>query len=226
MRTSSRVTWSAKGCYVELANNELESVAIRNTHTIEIDQFVPRNEIDELYWNIPYYVAPEGEVGPQAFAVIREAIRKQGMVALGHVVFTTREHVIAIEPRGKGMLSVMLCYPYEIRKEADYFGDIPDEKVPKDMLDLAVHIVETEAGHFEPEKFEDRYERALKELIKKKRRGEKIEKPKGRSAAQVINLMEALRQSAAAAALAVTLGVPPPITSERVQLGQTRGPAR
>jgi DNA end-binding protein Ku len=120
------------------------------------------------------------------------------MVALGHVEFATREHVIAVEPRGKGMLSATLRYPYEIRKEADYFGDIPDEKIPKHMLDLAVHIVETKAGHFEPEKFEDHYESALKELIKKKQRGEKIEKPKQRPRAQVINLMDALRQSAAA----------------------------
>ena len=187
-----------KGRYVEITDDELETVAIESTHTIEVGQFVPRSEIDELYWNIPYYIAPEGEVGRQAFAVIREAIKKKGMVALGHVVFTTREHVIAIEPRGKGMLGVTLRYSYEIRKEADYFGDIPDEKVSRDMVDLAIHIVETKAGHFEPEKFEDHYENALKELIKKKQRGEKIEKPKERPPAQIVNLMDALRQSAAA----------------------------
>jgi DNA end-binding protein Ku len=187
-----------KGRYIEITDDELKAVAIGSTHTIEVDQFVPRSEIDELYWSIPYYIAPEGEAGRQAFAVIREAIKKKGMVAIGHVVFTTREHVIAIEPRGKGMLGVTLRYAYEIRKEADYFGDIPDEKVPKDMVDLAVHIVETKAGHFEPEKFEDHYENALKELIKKKQRGEKIEKPKERPPAQVINLMDALRQSATA----------------------------
>src|ERR1700704_4728547 len=192
-----------KGRYVEITDDELESVASGSTHTIEIDQFVPRSEIDELYWNIPYYIAPEGEIGRQAFAVIREAIKKEGMVALGRVVFTTREHVIAVEPRGKGMLGVTLRYPHEIWNEADYFSDIPDEKVPKDMLDLAVHIVETKAGHFEPEKFADHYENALKELIKKKQRGEKIEKPKERPPARVINLMEALRQSATAERSAV-----------------------
>src|SRR3979411_1400489 len=192
-----------KDRYVEITDDELESVAIGSRHTIEIDQFVPRNEIDELYWNIPYYIAPEGEIGRQAFAVIREAIKKEGMVALGHVVFTTREHVIAIEPSGKGMLGATLRYPYEIRKEADYFGDIPDERVPKDMLDLAAHVIETKAGHFEPEKFEDHYENALKQLIKKKQRGEKIEKPKERPPAQVINLMEALKRSATAERSAV-----------------------
>jgi DNA end-binding protein Ku len=171
---------------------------IGSTHTIEIDEFVPRSEIDELYWNIPCYIAPEGEVGRQAFAVIREAIKTEGMMALGHVVFTTREHVIAIESRGKGLLGVTLRYPHEIRKETDYFADIPDEKVPKDMLDFAVRIVETKAGHFVPEKFEDDYENALRELIKKKQRGEKVETPKEHQRAQVINLMDALRLSAAA----------------------------
>jgi DNA end-binding protein Ku len=187
-----------KGRFVEITDDELETVAIGSTHTIDINRFVPRNEIDELYLNVPYYIAPEGEVGRQAFAVIREAIKKKGMVALGYVVFTTREHVIAVEPRGKGMLGVTLRYPYEIRKEADYFGDIRDEKVPKDMLDLAVHIVESKAGRFEPDKFEDHYENALKELIKKKQRGEKLEKPKERPPGQVINLMDALRRSATA----------------------------
>ncbi|MEA2965992.1 MAG: end-binding protein Ku [Alphaproteobacteria bacterium] len=187
-----------RGRYVEITDDELEAVAIESTHTIKIDQFVPKSEIDEIYWNIPYYIAPEGEVGQQAFAVIREAIKKKDMVALGHVVLTTREHVIAVEPRGKGMLGVTLRYPYEIRKAADYFDEIPDGKVPEDMLDLAVQIIETNAGHFAPEKFEDRYETALKELIKKKQRGEKIEKPKERPRAPVVNLMDALRQSAAA----------------------------
>jgi DNA end-binding protein Ku len=156
---------------------------------------VPKREIDELYLNSPYYLAPDGEVGQQAFAVIREAIRKEGMVALGRVVFTSREHVIALEPRGKGLLGITLRYPYEVRKEGEYFEDIPDEKIPKDMLELASHIVETKSGHFEPEKFADQYEDALKELLKKKQAGEKIEAPKERAPAKVINLMDALRRS-------------------------------
>jgi len=138
---------------------------------------------------------PRARIGQQAFAVIRKAIRKEGMVALGRVVFTSREHVIALEPRGKGLLGITLRYPYEVRKEGEYFEDIPDEKIPKDMLDLASHIVETKSGHFEPEKFEDQYEDALKELLKKKQAGEKIEAPKERAPAKVINLMDALRRS-------------------------------
>jgi DNA end-binding protein Ku len=184
-----------KGQYIELEPDELEAISIESTRTIEIDEFVPKKEIDELYVNNPYYIAPDGKVGQQAFAVIREAIRKEGMVALGRVVFTSREHIIGLEPRGKGLVGVTLRYPYEVRKEEDYFDDIPDEKIPKDMLDLATHIVQTKSGHFEPGKFEDRYEEALKELLKKKRAGETIEAPEERASAKVINLMDALRQS-------------------------------
>jgi DNA end-binding protein Ku len=184
-----------KGQYIEIEPEELEAIAIESKRTIEIDEFVPKKEIDELYLNSPYYLVPDGEVGQQAFAVIREAIRKEGMVALGRVVFTSREHMIALEPRGKGLLGITLRYPYEVRKEEEYFEDIPDEKIPKDMLELASHIVETKSGHFKPEEFEDHYEDALKELLKKKQAGEKIEAPKERPPAKVINLMDALRRS-------------------------------
>jgi len=185
----------SKGEYVELEPEELEAVAIESKRMIEIDTFVPRDEIDDLYLNNPYYVVPDGEVGQQAFAVIREAIRKEGMVALGKVVFTSREHVMLLEPRGKGLVGVTLRFPYEVRKEEDYFDDVADEKVPKDMLELATHIVETKKSHFQPEKFDDRYEEALKDLLDKKQHGKKIERPTERAPAKVINLMDALRRS-------------------------------
>jgi DNA end-binding protein Ku len=156
---------------------------------------VPKKEVDELYLNSPYYIVPDGEVGQQAFAVIREAIRKEGMVALGRVVFTSRAHVIALEPRGKGLLGITLRYSYEVRKEDEYFDDIEDEKVPKDMMELASHIVETKSGHFMPEEFEDHNEDALKELLKKKQSGKPIERPERREPAKVISLMDALRRS-------------------------------
>src|SRR5437868_8115734 len=184
-----------KGEYIELEPEELEAVAIESTRTLDIDEFVPKKEIDEIYLNNPYYIVPDGEVGQQAFAVIREAIRKEGMVALGRVVFTSREHVIALEPRGKGLLGITLRYPYEVRKEDEYFEDIPNEKIPKDMLELASHIVETKSGHFEPQQFKDQYEDALKDLLRRKQKGEKIERPKERAPSNVINLMDALRQS-------------------------------
>ncbi len=139
-----------KGQYIELQPEELEAVAIESKRTIKIDKFVPRDEIDEIFFNSPYYIVPDGEVGAQAFAVIREAIKKEGMVALGKVVFTSREHIIALEPRGKGLMGVTLRYPYEVRRETDYFDDIPDEKIPKDMLDLAGHIVEFEGRALRP----------------------------------------------------------------------------
>src|SRR6266511_3684424 len=184
-----------KGEYLELDPEELEAIAIESKRTIEIDEFVPQKEIDELYLNNPYYIVPDGEVGQQAFAVIREAINKEGMVAIGKVVFTSREHIIALEPRGKGMMGITLRYPYEVRDEKEYFDDIPDEKVPKDMLDLAHHVVERKSGHFAPQRFEDEYENALKELLEKKQSGQPIERPERPEPARVINLMDALRRS-------------------------------
>jgi DNA end-binding protein Ku len=185
----------AKGQYIELAPEELEAVAIDSKRTIDIDEFVPKSQIDELYIRDPYFIAPDGEVGQQAFAVIREAIRKEGMVAIGKVVFTSREHIIALEARDKGMLGVTLRYPYEVRKQEEYFAEIKEEKVPKDTLDLALHIVNTKRAEFNPEAFEDQYEDALKTLIEKKVKGEKIEPAKERPAPAVVNLMDALRAS-------------------------------
>ncbi len=188
----------SKGEYIELDPEELDAIALDSKRVIDIDEFVPRTEIDDLYFNNPYYITPDGEVGRQAFAVIREAIKQEGMVAIGTVMFTSREHIIALEARGKGMLGVTLRYPYELRKEAEYFDEIPDEKVPKDMLELASHIVETKAAHFEPERFEDHYENALTELLKRKQSGKKVARVTGREPPKIINLMDALRRSAKA----------------------------
>jgi DNA end-binding protein Ku len=185
----------SKGEYVPVEPEELEAVAIESKRVIEIDEFVPRKEIDELYFANPYYIVPDGEAGAQAYAVIREAIEQANMMALGRVVFTSREHIIALEARGKGIMGVTLRYPYEVRDEKDYFGDIPGERVTKDMLELASHIIKTKRGHFHPDRFEDQYEDALKELIRKKDKGEKIEAPAEREESNVINLMDALRRS-------------------------------
>src|ERR1700749_367678 len=164
----------AKGEYIELDPEELEAVAIESRRTIEIDEFVPKTEIDDIYMRDPYYIVPDGEVGQQAFAVIREAIRKEGMVALGKVVFTSREHIIALEARGKGMMGITLRYPYEVRKEDEYFETIEDEKAPKAMLERDMHIVDAKRGKLEPLKFADEDEEALQDLLKKKQKGEKI----------------------------------------------------
>jgi DNA end-binding protein Ku len=139
-----------KGQYIEINPEELEAIALGSKRTTEIDEFVPKDQIDELYLNNPCYIVPDGEVGAEAFAVIREAITKKGMVAIGKVVFTSREHIIALEARGKGMLGITLRYPYEVRNEMEYFDDIPEPKITKDMLDVATHIVETKTGEFDP----------------------------------------------------------------------------
>src|SRR5499427_5811001 len=185
----------AKGQYIEVDDDELETIALESTRTIEIDKFVPKSEIDELYNIRPYYITPDGKVGQDAFVVIRDIIEKMNMVAIGRVVLTSREHIIALQPRGKGLMGMLFRYPYEVRNEEEYFDDISNVKISKDMMDLARHIVETKSGHFKPEKFEDHYEVALKELIEKKSKGLKIEAPKEQASAEVINLMDALRRS-------------------------------
>ena len=186
-----------KDRYLEVTKDELENIALESTRTIEIDEFVPRSEIDDLYLVRPYYIVPDGKVGHDAFAVIRETIRPLNKVALARVVLTNREHVIALEARDKGLVGMLLRYPYEVRDAAEYFDDIQDVKITKDMLDLAKHIVEQKSGHFEPARFEDHYETALAELLAKKQKGLPIEAVKRPAPGNVVNLMDALRQSLA-----------------------------
>ncbi|MGC2024805.1 Ku protein, partial [Bradyrhizobium sp.] len=184
-----------KETFVEVSNEELEEVALESTRTIDIDEFVEKSEIDPRYLIRPYYLRPDGKIGHDAFAVIRETIREMGKVAIGRVVLTNREHIIALEPLDKGLVGTLLRYPYEVRSEDEYFDEIQDVKVTKDMLDLAKHIVNQKSGHFEPGKFEDQYETALIDLINQKRAGKPItpkERPRGEN---VIDLMVALKRS-------------------------------
>ena len=136
-----------KGEYIEIEKDELEAVQIESNHTIDIDSFVPRDEIDKRYLNHPYYIAPDGKAGVEAFAVIRDAMKDQDRVALARIVLTNREHVIAIEPLGKGLLGTTLRYPYELRDEGEYFDDIKSPKISQDMIELAGHILKTKAAH-------------------------------------------------------------------------------
>lgn len=185
-----------KGQYILLDEDELDNVALESTHTIDIDEFVPMSEIDRIYLDESYYLVPQDDVAQEAFAVIREAMRKEDLAGLARVVVYRRERLLLLRPRGKGLLATTLRYKNEVRDEADYFDDIPDTKVPADMLKLATHILETKKGKFDPSKFEDRYETALMDLIKAKRAGKKpvaISEPKP---SNVINLMDALRRSA------------------------------
>src|ERR1700759_3705849 len=189
-----------KQTFIEISKEELDELALESTRTIDIDEFVQREEIDPRYIIRPYYLRPDGKVGHGAFAVIRETIREMNMVAIGRVVLTNREHIIALEPLDKGLMGTLLRYPYEVRSEDEYFDEIQDVKVTKDMLDLAQHIVNQKSGRFEPEKFEDHYETALVDLINSKRAGKPItpkERPRGEN---VVDLMEALRKSVGGAA--------------------------
>ncbi|MCK1717409.1 Ku protein [Bradyrhizobium sp. 141] len=184
--------------YIEVTKDELDDIALDSTHTIDIDEFVPKADIDNRYLIRPYYLVPDGKVGHDAYAVIRETIRSMDKVAIGRVVLTNREHIIALEPLESGLMGTLLRYPYEVRSEQEYFDDIQDVKLTKDMLDLAKHIVEKKSGAFEPELFEDHYETALIDLINKKRSGMPIAaKATPKSGGNVINLMDALKKSIA-----------------------------
>ncbi|SDF00260.1 DNA end-binding protein Ku [Bradyrhizobium brasilense] len=184
-----------KGQYIEVSKEELEEIALESTRTIEIDEFVDKADIDPRYLIRPYYIRPDGKVGHDAFAVIRETIREMNKVAIGRVVLTNREHIIALEPMDKGLVGTLLRYPYEVRSEQEYFDEIEDVKVTKDMLDLAKHIVNQKAGRFDPDKFEDHYETALIDLINQKRAGKPITPKERPASTNVVDLMEALRRS-------------------------------
>ncbi len=181
--------------YIEVTPDEIEAILPESGHTIEIDQFVPKQEIDDLYLMRPYYIVPDGKVGHDAYAVIRDTIKAMDKVALARLVLTNREHVIALQPRGKGLVGILLRYPYEVRDEHDYFDDIQDVKVTREMLDLARHIVESKSAHFAPEDFKDEYESALIDLINRKNAGQPMPKAKPRQEGNVISLMDALRRS-------------------------------
>jgi DNA end-binding protein Ku len=206
--------------FVEVTKEELENVALESTRTIEIDEFVDRTEIDPRYLIRPYYLRPDGKVGHDAFAVIRETIREMNKVAIGRLMLTNREHIIALEPMDKGLMGTLLRYPYEVRDPAEYFDEIQDVKVTKDMLDLARHIVEQKSGSFEPDKFEDQYETALVGLINQKQAGKPItpkERPRGEN---VVDLMDALRKSVGGAAAASPASKKPAKKAKKATAGQ------
>jgi DNA end-binding protein Ku len=185
-----------KGQYVLVEEDELDNVALESTHTIDIEQFVPMSEVDRIYLDESFYLVPQDEMAQEAFAVIREAMRKEDLVGLARVVIYRREHLLLLAPRGKGLMATALRYKTEVRNENTYFDDIKAIKVPADMLKLAVQILESKKGHFDPAKFEDRYESALMALIKAKRAGKAPPVVSEERPSNVINLMDALRKSA------------------------------
>ena len=189
----------AKGEFILVDDEELDAVAIESTHTIEIGSFVPREQIDERYLDSPYYITPNDPVGQDAFAVIREAMRGKGMVALARIVLAKRERVIMLQPWEKGLMGTTLRYPYEIRDAREYFDDIPDLKIAPDMLKLAEHILKTKEGDFNPSEFVDHYEQAVVDMLKTKQAGLPARREESASRPpNVINLMDALKRSIAA----------------------------
>ena len=189
----------AKNEYVTVEEDEIASVAIESTHTIDIETFVPRSEIDAAYLDTPYYLAPNGKMGEEAFAVIREAMREKDVVGIGRVVLYRRERPILLEPRGKGLVATTLRYAYEVRDDSDYFEDIDDVEVPEEMLDLATHIIGRKLDHFDPKRFEDRYQNALLEIIRAKQQHRPVTtSAPAPKTGNVVSLMDALRKSIAA----------------------------
>jgi DNA end-binding protein Ku len=185
-----------KDHYVVVTEDEIDSVRLESTRTIDIDRFVDEKEIDRLYWNDPYFLVPDGKMAVEAYTVIREAMRKSGRIALGRVVMHTRERLLAIEPRDNGLIAYSLRTHDEVRSPEEAFEDIPNQKADPKMVEIAAKIIEQQEGPFEPEKFNDRYEDALRALIKQKEKGAgrkvTVEEPQG---GEVIDLMEALRKS-------------------------------
>lgn len=185
-----------KGRYVEIEESELKAIQVESTHTIDIDSFVPKADIDERYREKPYYLAPDGDTGADAFAVIRDAMKGKERVAIARIVMANREHVLAIEPMAEGMLATTLRYPYEVRDASDYFSDIAKPRITREMVSLAEHILATKEGKFDPSKFNDEYETALKAMVRRKAAGEAIEAPEAPAQKHnVVNLMDALKRS-------------------------------
>jgi len=185
----------AKGEYILLSDDEIRSVRLESTKTIAIERFVPESDIDRLYWDNPYYLAPDGKMAQEPFAVIREAMERSGRIALGRIVLATRERILALEPRGKGIIAWSIRSADEVRKDTDVFDPIADVKPDPAMIAIAEKIIEQQEGTFDPGQFVDRYEEALKALIADKRKGHKPVAAAEPDDTNVVDLMSALRAS-------------------------------
>jgi DNA end-binding protein Ku len=183
-----------KNRYITITDEDLDAIQVESARVIDIERFVDRAEIDQIYWDSPYYLEPDGPMATEAFAVIREAMRREDVVGLGRVVISSRERAVAIEPRDKGMLVTTLRDAREVKPASAIFEGIPEAEVNEDMLSLAETIIARKRGPFDPALFEDRYQTALRNLVEAKVRGEK---PAAASIAEpkVIDLMAALKRS-------------------------------
>ena len=184
-----------KGRYVVVTDEEIKNVRLETTRTLDIERFVDDEDIDRLYWNDPYFLAPDGDMAVEAFSVIREAMKKAGKVALGRLVMHQRERLMALEPRDKGILAYTLRNRNEVRQAEEIFAHIKDVKPPPQMVEIATKIIDQLEGPFDPSLFNDRYEDALRDLIKEKQKGHTVKAPEEPKEAEVIDLMEALKRS-------------------------------
>ncbi len=185
----------AKGEYILVTQDEINSVKLESTKIIDIDRFVAEDEIDRLYWDNPYFLAPDGKLAQEAFGVIRTAMEKSGQIALGRVVIGTRERILALEPRDKGILAYTIRSEAEVRSPDEIFRDISDKAPDAAMISIAEKIIEQKEGPFDPSQFVDRYEEALKALIEEKKKGHKPARVAEPDDTNVIDLMAALRAS-------------------------------
>ncbi len=185
----------SKGEYILLSNEEIASVKLESTKTIEIERFVAGDEIDRLYWDNPYFLAPDGKLAQEAFGVIRTAMEKSGQIALARVVIGTRERILALEPRDQGILAYTIRTDAEVRKPDEIFAGISDKAADPNMIAIAEKIIEQQEGPFDPSQFVDRYEEALKALIEDKKKGHTPAKVTEPEDTNVVDLMEALRAS-------------------------------
>jgi DNA end-binding protein Ku len=185
----------AKGEYILLTDEEIRSVKLESTKTIDIERFVAEDDIDRLYWDNPYYLAPDGKMAEEAFGVIREAMRRSGQIALGRIVMATRERILALEPRGKGILAYTIRSDAEVRRPDEIFDRISDAEPSEAMIDIAEKIIAQQEGPFDPSQFVDRYEQALKKLIADKQKGRKVATVAEPEDTNVVDLMAALRAS-------------------------------
>ena len=185
----------SKGEYILLSNDEIASVKLESTKTIDIERFVAGDDIDRLYWDNPYFIAPDGKLAQEAFGVIRTAMETSGQIALGRVVIGTRERILALEPRGKGILAYTIRTDAEVRKSDEIFSGITEKVADPEMISIAEKIIAQKEGPFDPGQFVDRYEEVLKALIEDKKKGHKPAKVAEPEATNVVDLMSALRAS-------------------------------
>lgn len=189
---------TSKGSYVILEPEEIAAAVPEGDKTLAVQHFIACDDVDAVYFDKPYFVAPADDAAEEAFAIMREGMRRKKVAALARAVLFRRVRTILLRPRGCGLAANTLNFDYEVRAADEVFGSIPEVKVEREMLDLARHIINTKAGTFDPAAFDDRYDAALAELVKAKIEGRPVARPKRQSTAKVVDLMEALRASAAA----------------------------